>query len=66
MKILILKIISVAVKEMSQGELLQIEKSRSRHHIDTYFEIIRQKTATITSLMLCHWCKAVNSNKRSR
>ena len=44
----ILKIISVAVREMSQGELLQIEKSRSLDiTLDTYFEIIRQKTATL-------------------
>ena len=37
----ILKIISVAVREMSQGELLQIEKSRSLDNtLDTYFKII--------------------------
>ena len=54
----ILKIISVAVREMSQGELLQIEKSRSLDiTLDTYFEIIRQKTATFVSFMLCNWCK---------
>ena len=44
----ILKIISLAVREMSQGELLQIEKSRSLDiTLDTYFEIIRQKTAIL-------------------
>jgi octaprenyl-diphosphate synthase len=44
----LLEIISVAVREMSEGELLQIEKTR-RLDIDedTYKEIIRQKTATL-------------------
>jgi len=44
----LLKIISVAVREMSEGELLQIEKAR-RLDIDenVYYEIIRQKTATL-------------------
>ncbi|MFY8189102.1 MAG: polyprenyl synthetase family protein [Flavobacterium sp.] len=44
----LLKIISVAVREMSEGELLQIEKAR-RLDIseDIYYEIIRQKTATL-------------------
>jgi octaprenyl-diphosphate synthase len=43
-----LKILSAATKEMSEGELLQIEKAR-RLDIDeaVYFEIIRQKTATL-------------------
>jgi octaprenyl-diphosphate synthase len=44
----LLEIISVAVREMSEGELLQIEKTR-RLDIDEsiYMEIIRQKTATL-------------------
>ena len=44
----LLEIISVAVREMSEGELLQIEKTR-RLDIDeaVYYEIIRQKTATL-------------------
>lgn len=43
-----LEIISAATKEMSEGELLQIEKAR-RLDIkeEIYFEIIRQKTATL-------------------
>ena len=61
----ILKIISVAVKEMSQGELLQIEKSRSLDiTLDTYFEIIRQKTATLLASCCAIGAKAVNSNKK--
>ncbi|MGB1404824.1 MAG: polyprenyl synthetase family protein [Flavobacteriaceae bacterium] len=44
----LLKIISVAVREMSQGELLQIEKSRDLDITEVvYYEIIRQKTATL-------------------
>ncbi|MEK9851893.1 MAG: polyprenyl synthetase family protein [Flavobacteriaceae bacterium] len=44
----LLKIISVAVREMSQGELLQIEKSRDLDITEAvYYDIIRQKTATL-------------------
>jgi octaprenyl-diphosphate synthase len=44
----ILKLISIAVREMSEGELLQIEKARKLDITeDIYFEIIRQKTATL-------------------
>ena len=43
-----LGIVARAVREMSEGELLQIEKAR-RLDIDeeTYFEVIRQKTASL-------------------
>lgn len=44
----LLRIVTEAVKEMSEGELLQIEKAR---HLDidesVYYEIIRQKTASL-------------------
>ena len=44
----ILKLISIAVREMSEGELLQIEKARKLDITeDIYFNIIRQKTATL-------------------
>lgn len=44
----LLRIISIAVREMSEGELLQIEKARKLDITeDVYFEIIRQKTATL-------------------
>ncbi len=44
----ILKIVSTAVKEMSEGELLQIEKTRKLDiQEDIYFEIIRSKTASL-------------------
>lgn len=44
----LLQIISRAIRELSEGELLQIEKAR-RLDIDeaVYYEIIRQKTATL-------------------
>jgi octaprenyl-diphosphate synthase len=44
----LLKIVSTAVREMSEGELLQIEKAR-RLDIseEVYFEIITKKTATL-------------------
>lgn len=44
----LLRIISVAVREMSEGELLQIEKARRLDITEeVYYDIIRQKTATL-------------------
>ena len=44
----LLKIISVAVREMSEGELLQIQKARRLDITESvYYDIIRQKTATL-------------------
>lgn len=44
----LLRIISVAVREMSEGELLQIEKARRLDITEAvYYEIIRKKTATL-------------------
>ncbi len=46
----LLEIVSNAVREMSEGELLQIEKARNLDITeDIYFEIIRQKTASLIS-----------------
>ena len=46
----LLEVMSKAVRDMSEGELLQMEKSRSLD-IDeaTYFDIIRKKTASLIS-----------------
>ncbi len=45
-----LHILSEAVKQMSEGELMQIEKSRNLNlKEDIYFEIIRNKTASLLS-----------------
>ncbi len=44
----LLKIISEAVREISEGELLQIEKARRLDITEAiYYDIIRQKTATL-------------------
>ena len=44
----LLKIVSDSVREMSEGELLQIEKARRLDIQESiYFDIIRQKTATL-------------------
>ncbi|AWX45270.1 All-trans-octaprenyl-diphosphate synthase [Flagellimonas maritima] len=46
----LLHIISNAVRDMSEGELLQIEKARLLDITeDIYYEIIRQKTATLVA-----------------
>lgn len=43
-----LQILTTAVKEMSEGELLQMEKTRKLNiKEDIYFEIIRRKTASL-------------------
>jgi octaprenyl-diphosphate synthase len=44
----LLEIVSTSVREMSEGELLQIEKARKLDITEEiYFEIIRQKTASL-------------------
>src|ERR1700744_1618523 len=44
----VLQLLSDAVQKMSEGELLQLEKSRSLNLSETvYFEIIRNKTAAL-------------------
>ena len=60
----LLKIISVAVREMSEGELLQIEKARRldiSEHI--YYEIIRKKTATLIASCCALGAKSVNEDE---
>ncbi len=60
----LLRIISVAVREMSEGELLQIEKAR-RLDIDEaiYYEIIRQKTATLIAACCALGAKSVSEDE---
>ncbi len=54
-----LELVSRAVEEMSEGELLQIEKSRGLNLDETvYFDIIRQKTATL--IAACCACGAAS------
>jgi octaprenyl-diphosphate synthase len=57
----LLKIVSSAVREMSEGELLQIEKARKLDiQENIYFEIIRKKTAAL--IASCCACGASSVN----
>lgn len=59
----LLKVVSVAIKEMSEGELLQIEKARKLDITETvYYEIIRQKTATLIAACCEIGARSVNAN----
>src|SRR3990167_7786710 len=59
----LLKIISVAVREMSEGELLQIEKARRLDITeDIYYEIIRQKTATLIAACCALGAKSISED----
>jgi octaprenyl-diphosphate synthase len=62
----LLRNMSIAVKEMSEGELLQIERSR-KMNIDesTYFEIIRKKTATLLASCAVNGAQAAGANKEA-
>ena len=58
----LLKIVSSAVKDMSEGELLQIEKARKLDIEESvYFEIIKKKTAVLISS--CCACGASSMNQ---
>jgi octaprenyl-diphosphate synthase len=62
----LLKLISIAVREMSEGELLQIEKARKLDITeDVYFEIIRKKTATLIAACCGIGACSVGCNKDS-
>src|SRR6056297_701397 len=56
----LLKIVSVAVRGMSEGELLQIQKSRKLNLTEeVYYDIIRKKTASL--IAACTACGAKSS-----
>lgn len=62
----LLKLISIAVREMSEGELLQIEKARKLDITeDVYFEIIRQKTATLIAACCGIGAASVRANEET-
>jgi len=62
----LLKLISIAVKEMSEGELLQIEKARKLDITEAiYFEIIRQKTATLIAACCGIGAASVGANQET-
>jgi octaprenyl-diphosphate synthase len=59
----LLQIVSTAVREMSEGELLQIEKARQLDITeDVYFEIIRQKTASLIASCCAVGASSVGSD----
>jgi octaprenyl-diphosphate synthase len=60
----LLRIVSQAVKEMSEGELLQIEKARNLDiKEEIYYEIIRKKTASL--IASCCACGAASTGNNS-
>ena len=60
----LLRIISVAVREMSEGELLQIEKARRLDIVeDVYYEIIRKKTATLIASCCALGAKSISDDE---
>ena len=60
----LLEIMSEAVQEISEGELLQIEKARKLDITEKiYFNIIRQKTATLIAACCASGAKSVGQNK---
>ena len=61
----LLKIISIAVREMSKGELMQIEKARDLDITeDIYYDIIRQKTATLLAACCAMGAKSVRASNK--
>ena len=59
-----LHILSEAVREMSEGELLQIEKARRLDIVEeVYYEIIRKKTATLIASCCALGAKSVSEDE---
>ncbi|OFY20010.1 MAG: polyprenyl synthetase [Bacteroidetes bacterium GWF2_33_38] len=59
----LLKIVSEAVQEMSEGELLQIEKARKLDITEeVYYEIIRKKTASLIASCTACGAKSVGAS----
>ena len=62
----LLKIMSTAVQEMSEGELLQIEKARKLDITEkVYFDIIRQKTAALIAACCASGANSVGEDKNT-
>ncbi len=62
----LLQIVSKAVREMSEGELLQIEKARKLDiEENVYFDIIRQKTATLIAACCACGASAAKQNEET-
>lgn len=59
----LLKIVSQAVEQMSEGELLQIEKARKLDiKEEIYYEIIRKKTASLIASCCASGASSVDAN----
>lgn len=59
----LLKIVSGAVQEMSEGELLQMEKARKLNITEeVYFEIIRRKTASLIAACCASGASSVSDD----
>ena len=62
----LLKIVSEAVREMSEGELLQIEKARRLDITEeVYYQIIRQKTASLIASCCAVGAASAGADKES-
>ncbi len=61
----LLRIISAAVRDMSEGELLQIEKARKLDITEeVYYEIIRQKTASLIASCTAMGAASVHADEQ--
>lgn len=61
-----LRLINRAVKEISEGELLQIEKARRLDITEAvYFDIIRQKTATLIAACCAVGARSVDADAQT-
>ncbi len=62
----LLKIVSTAVRKMSEGELLQIEKARKLDiNEEIYYDIIQAKTASLIASCCATGASSVNATKES-
>lgn len=65
--IALLEVVARAVREMSEGELLQIEKARDLNiDEETYFEVIRKKTASLIATCCEAGAISVHANADQR
>ena len=62
----LLEIVSNAVKEMSEGELLQIQKTRKLNITeDEYFDIITKKTATLLAACTASGARSITTDSNT-
>jgi octaprenyl-diphosphate synthase len=62
----LLKLVSTAVQKMSEGELLQIEKTRKLNITESeYFEIIANKTASLVAACCASGTASTGANEEA-